>query len=283
MISGASGKSRRFENALTKFALVAAMVAMFAVLALFVGGPEALPVLFGAMAVSIVLLPRVAPHMVMLLHGARPMTRGRAAVLRVYLAEIARRAGLEAVPDVYWLPSAAPTAFATGASENAAIAVSEASLRLLTRRELAGVLAHEVAHIANGDGRLTLVIEVVRQTISMTALVGVATILGLLVNVPGVDIPVWLPMMLILGPTLSFLLQRALSRTCEFAADAKAVELTGDPQALAAALYKIESLSRGPWGRIFGGWKAQEVPSLLRSHPDSGERIRRLLEAGAAP
>jgi heat shock protein HtpX len=170
-------------------------------------------------------------------------------------------------------------AFSVGRRGEAAIALTDGLLRNLSRRELTGVLAHEIAHVQAND------IWIMGIADSMGRLVWLGSLFGqvlLLVNLPlwfagGHTLPWWPIVLLMAAPSLSALLQLGLSRAREFDADVSAAELTGDPEGLALSLDKLERAQHGWFERIFLPRGRQSQPSLLRTHPATEERIERLL------
>ena len=190
----------------------------------------------------------------------------------------ARHAG--AAP--HYVPSAVVNAFATGSKQEASIALTDGLLRSLSPRELAGVLAHEIAHIASEDLRVMGLADSVSRFTSLLALMGqIAILLSLPALLVGAAEVYWPGLLLLAAsPQLALLAQLGLSRVREFDADRLAAELTGDPQGLASALAKIERVSRS-W-RAWLGWGNPE-PSWLRTHPATQERIARLLTLAPGP
>jgi heat shock protein HtpX len=171
-------------------------------------------------------------------------------------------------------------AFTTGTPRQAAIGLSDGLLRRMERRELAAILAHELMHIVNQDIRMMAFADLTSRVTGFFSLAGQIL---LLINLPlfmftEASLP-WGPiLLLLLAPTISALVQLALSRNREYEADRGAAEISGDPLALASALSKME----GPHKRwleqiLLPGPRIPE-PSLLRTHPPTEERIRRLQE-----
>lgn len=193
---------------------------------------------------------------------------------------LAYRAELRARPDLYVIPSLTLNAFAAGSRAHSAIGVTEGLLRRLSLAETAGVLAHEMAHIRNNDLLVMGLADVITRVLQLLSYVA----LGLAVyNVVAMlrsedTISWWAVLLLYLAPALSSLLQLGLSRAREFKADADAVALTGDPAALASALRRLETYTGHFWEDLMFPVPARRVPnpSLLRSHPDTEERIGRL-------
>jgi heat shock protein HtpX len=192
------------------------------------------------------------------------------------------RAGLQQRPNLYVVPSMTLNAFAVGSRQNSAIAVTEGLLRRLTLAETAGVLAHEVAHIRNNDLLVMGMADVITRILQLMSYVALGLALyNVLALLMGEDpISWWAVLCLYLAPALSSMLQLRLSRSREFLADADAAELTGDPSALASALRRLEPYTGRFWEDLMFPVPARRVPqpSLLRSHPDTEDRIERLLE-----
>mgnify|MGYP000043434250 CR=1 FL=1 len=198
---------------------------------------------------------------------------------------LAYRAGLPKRPDLYVIPSATLNAFAAGSREHSAIAVTEGLLRRLSLAETAGVLAHEMAHIRNSDLLVMGFADVITRVLQLMSYVALGLALyNALAFVRGEDmISGWAVLAFCLAPALSSLLQLGLSRAREFEADRTAVSLTGDAPALASALRRLETYTGHFWEDLMFPVPARRVPhpSLLRSHPETEDRIRRL-EALAA-
>ena len=272
--------SHKLRNNLQTALLVAALALLVAYLAWFIGGP----VLAWAALLGVVVLatnnPIASPRLLMSLYRARPIRQAEAPRLYAIVHELSRRAGLERLPVLYLVPTRLMNAFTTGDRQDAAIAVSDGLLRRMALRELTGVLAHEISHVANGDIRVMAFADLVSRVTGMLSLFGQVL---LLISLPlwllsAADIP-WLPILLLLfAPTLSALVQLALSRSREYEADRSAAELSGDPEGLAAALQKLERQRGGLWERLFMPTQRIPEPSMLRSHPPTEERVRRLLD-----
>lgn len=228
---------------------------------------------------AMVLSPAVPPALVLSLYRARPLSHTELPEVYVALSELGRRADLPAPPRLYFIPSTVLNAFAVGNRNAAAIAVTDGMLRNLTFRELVGVLAHEVSHIANND---LWVMNLADAMSRVTALMSYLGIVLLAVNLPliaadGGVVPWVLVLLLIFAPTLMDLLQLALSRAREFDADLDAVRLTGETDGLASALAKLESWQGRFWESVLFPGRRVPDPSLLRTHPSTEERIRRLM------
>ncbi len=228
------------------------------------------------------MLMRVPSGWVLRSSGARALPWHRAPELTQLSLELARRAGLPRAPVLYLLPAPEPQAMAVGGRSDPALAVTPALLRQLGPRELAGVLAHEIAHLRHGDTRLMAAAHGFGRMAELAGQLGglmllTNLLLGLFVGrwafAPGAVL------LFLLAPTVTGLLRLALSRLREFEADRGAVELTGDPRGLASALQRIEQRRRGLLARL-APWVAvprRGGPALLQTHPPTEQRIRRLL------
>ncbi|MFQ5564942.1 MAG: zinc metalloprotease HtpX [Paracoccaceae bacterium] len=217
-------------------------------------------------------------------YRARPLTEREFPEGIAMLRELARRASLPAEPRLYYIPSAVPNAFAIGGPSGGRVCISDGLLRLLDRRELAGVLAHEVSHIANRDLWIMAIADVMTRATSMISYAGQFI---LVVNLPlllvgAVTVPWIVPLLLIFSPTIISLLQLALSRAREFDADLGAAQLTGDPMGLASALVKLDRQRGQFWEEILLPGRRMPDPSLLRTHPPTEQRIAQLREIAAS-
>ena len=243
----------------------------------------ALAILLGLLG-ALLLAPRAPKEMLFSMYRAQRLTAQDFPDAIQMLETLTQRAGLPKTPELYYVPSAAPNAFAVGSRSDSAIGVSDGLLRLMNRREFAGVLAHEVSHIAHNDLWIMGLADAMTRLTSLMSYVGqfilLASIPLLLLGQPVISW--WAPIALVLSPTVVSLLQLALSRTREFDADRGGAELTGDALGLASALAKLERRHGRFWEEIFLPGRRIPEPSLLRTHPPTGERIARLKAFAAA-
>lgn len=275
----------RWLNRAQTALLVSGMVLVLWLSARFLLGDAAGWYVAAVLILFLWLAPSLSPRLILRLYRAERLTPSSAPSITGLVRELARRAGLERSPEVYYVPSRMLNAFAVGDKDNAAIGVTDGLLRRLSQRELAGVLAHELSHIRHNDTRVMGLADTVSRLTEMLSLLGqLLLIVGLPLWLMGIwDISFLGVALLIFAPTINALLQLALSRTREFHADLEAARLTSDPGGLAAALAKLE--------RYQGGWLEQVLlpgrhnpdPSLLRTHPRTEERIERLLQLAPEP
>jgi len=265
-------------NRLQTLLLVAILLGISGLAGGLLLGTTGLWIALAASLVALLIEPLAVSRLTLALYRARPIARDEAPELWRTIRILAERASLPAIPVPHYVPSAMVNAFAVGNRRASAIALSDGLLFSLTPRELAGVLAHETAHIAHNDLRVMGLADYISRLTGLFALTGQFSIL--------LTLPWWLagavdihwPAMLLLvfSPHLALLAQLGLSRVREFDADLTAARLTGDPEGLARALGKIERVSRAWRTWLLPGWGNPE-PSWLRTHPATDERIRRLL------
>ena len=267
------------SNALQATLLVITLAGLLGLLAWIVGGGQLAVFALGMVVVLYLANPAASPRLVMMLYPGRVLHPDEAPRQYAILAELARRAGLPRVPRLYYVPSSVMNAFATGRRDDAMVALSDGLLRRLDLREQAGVLAHEVSHVANGDLAVMAFADLVSRITGSFGLFGQILLLLSLPAALVTDVGVpWLALAILLAaPTLSALVQLALSRNREYEADLSAAELTGDPAGLASALEKLERYQGRFWEQILMPGRRVPDPSLLRTHPETADRIERLL------
>ena len=280
------------KNTLKTGLLLAALTGLLAVAGHLVGGTTGLAIaLLFAVAMNGATY-WFSDRLALAMAHARPVARSDASLLYAQVEDLAARAAVP-MPAVYLIDDPSPNAFATGRNpRHAAVAATTGLLQLLDQRELRGVLAHEFAHITNRDILLTTVAATLAGAISALAnLFQFATLFGQHdEDEEGGSILGGLAM-LILAPIAATLIQLAISRAREYAADATGARLCGEPLALASALGKLE---RGTWLRpmqinpaaaplfIVHPFAGGGLLQLFSTHPPIGERIARL-EAMAGP
>src|SRR6188508_3382791 len=224
-------------------------------------------------------------RMVLSMYGAHEVDRNSAPDLVHLVAELAGRAGLP-MPRVFVIDEAQPNAFATGRNpQNAAVAVSAGLMQQLSREELAGVIAHELAHIKNHDTLLMTITATIAGAISMLGQFGMFFGGNRDNNGPGI---VGSIAMMILAPIAAMLVQMAISRTREYAADDLGGRIVGQPMALASALVKIsnaahvipnEEAERNPATAhmfIINPLSGRGMDNLFSTHPSTENRIAEL-------
>jgi len=208
------------------------------------------------------------------------------------IVERLSRQAMLPMPKVYVIPDASPNAFATGRNpEHAAVAATEGILQVLSDHELEGVIAHELAHVKHRDILISSVAATLAAVIMFAArMAHFAAIFGGYGGRGGDrdrgNNPIALLAMIILAPLAAMMIQLAISRSREFAADAGGAQIAGNPYGLAEALKKIDALSkRLPLDAnpatahmfIVKPFSGGGFASLFSSHPSTDDRIRALL------
>ena len=201
------------------------------------------------------------------------------------VGSLARRAGLPQ-PRTYVIPDPSPNAFATGRNpQHAAVAATEGILQMLSDEELAGVLAHELAHVKHRDILISSVAATLAAAIMMTARFAMFFGGGRDSDRQGSN-PIALIATIILAPLAAMLIQAAISRSREFDADAGGAAMAGGPNGLVSALKKIETASRAiPLDAnpatahmfIIKPFSASGLAGLFSTHPPTEQRIQALL------
>ncbi|MDR1367975.1 MAG: zinc metalloprotease HtpX [Candidatus Accumulibacter sp.] len=270
--------------------LMAAIMALFAGIGSYFGGRSGMMsalVIGGAMNVFAYWF---SDTMVLKMYKAREVDGASAPQFHSIVRELAARAGLP-MPRVYVIDEAQPNAFATGRDpEHAAVAATTGILRTLSSREIRGVMAHELSHVRHRD--------ILISTISATMAGAISSLANFIMFFGGRDSegrpanPALGLGIAVLAPIAAMLIQMAISRAREFEADRGGAEMSGDPDALADALLKIEAFaSRIPMPvaeehpataqmMIMNPLSGRNFGNLFRTHPLTEERVRRLRELG---
>lgn len=223
--------------------------------------------------------------LVLSMYRAQEVHESEAPWLHDMVRQLAGRAGIP-MPKVYVIPNDQPNAFATGRNpEHAAVAVTQGITRVLSREELAGVLAHEIAHVKNRDILIGTIAATIAGAITMLAnLAQWALIFG-----GGRDRdsnPLVMIVMMIVAPIAAMLVQMAISRTREYQADRTGAEIVGAPEPLANALRKLSGAAQSiPMDAepatahmfIVSPLSGKDMASLFSTHPPMEDRIARLM------
>ncbi|WP_108663397.1 zinc metalloprotease HtpX [Acuticoccus kandeliae] len=265
--------------------LLAGLTALFMGVGFVIGGQQGMLVAFGIAVALNFFSYWNSDKLVLRMHHAREVDERTAPEYYGIVRELAARAQLP-MPRVYILDEDQPNAFATGRNpDNAAVAATRGLLRSMTREEVAGVMAHELAHVQNRDTLIMTLTATIAGAISMLA--NFAFLFGRNRENPFGFIGVLLTM--IVAPLAAMLVQMAISRTREYAADRRGGEICGQPLWLASALEKLER------GRTIPNEEAEAVPAtahmfiinplsgqrmdnLFSTHPNTANRIARLRE-----
>jgi len=266
--------------------LFAVLTALFMAVGYFIGGTSGMMIAFGVAAVTNFFAYWNSDKMVLSMQGAREVDPRSAPELYAMVEGLARNAGIP-TPRVFLIDTQQPNAFATGRNpENAAVAVSTGLLNYLQPSEIAGVIAHELAHIRSRDTLTMTVTGTMAGAISMLAQFGLFFGGGNNRDNPLGGIGALL--MVFLAPLAAGLVQMAISRTREYEADKDGAEISREPLALASALAKISQLShrtvnvqaeRNPAMAhlyIFNPLSGARMDNLFSTHPNVENRIAQL-------
>jgi heat shock protein HtpX len=258
--------------------LLGAMSLVFMLTGWIIAGTQGMKFALVLGAASLFLSPKLSFRLYLGSQGARRLLPSQAPRLFRITRSLAQRAGLSRAPDLYLVPDRAMNAFALGSRDRSAVALTRSLLANMDTREIAGILGHEITHIKNNDTGIMGLAGLVNRLTGYLSLLGqLLFILFLPATLLGrAHVSLVALLFLVFAPSVSSLLQLALSRTREFEADLGSSLLTGDPLGLASALVKLERQRSGFWRRILlPGWGRS--PSLLMTHPPTKERIQRLL------
>ena len=267
--------------------LMAAITALFMAIGSLLGGRSGM-MLALAVAVAMNFFSYwFSDTMVLKMYKAQQVDETSAPQFYGMVRELAQKAGLP-MPKVYLIEEDAPNAFATGRNpEHAAVAATTGILRSLSERELRGVMAHELSHVKHRDILISTVSATMAGAISMLA--NFAMFFGGRNSEGRSTNPIVGILVMLLAPLAASLIQMAISRSREFEADRGGAEISGDPQALASALQKIQRISQGlpletterhpetAQMMIINPLSAGGLRGLFSTHPSTEERVERLL------
>jgi heat shock protein HtpX len=276
-------------NNVRVFMLMAGLTALFVAIGGAVGGQGGMVMAFGLAAVMNFIMYWTSSSMVLRMYGAQVVTPREAPELYEMVDRLRQRAGLP-MPTVAIAPHAQPNAFATGRNpENAVVCVTEGILKLISRDELEGVIAHELAHIKNRD----MLLQTMTATMAgaITNLAQFAFFFGGRSDDENSN-PLAALAMVIVAPIAAMLIQFAISRQREFKADAVGAQISGRPLALAGALAKLDAAAHripmhvspavAPLAQVNPlAFSGGGVARLFSTHPPTEERVARLRDLAA--
>ncbi len=274
---------------MTKTALLmAGMTGLFLAMGYAMGGQAGMIMAFLFAAGTNLFAYWNSDKMVLRMHGAREVSRAEASGLYEMVETLSRRAGLP-TPKVYIMDNPQPNAFATGRNpHNAAVAATTGLLRVLNREEVEGVLAHELAHIKNRDTLIMTVTATIAGAIGMLANFGF--LFGGRSDRENSFGPFGAIIAMIVAPLAAMLVQMAVSRTREYAADRMGAEISGNPQGLASALKKIAGAASRIENHaaeaspatahlfIINPLSGARMDNLFATHPATENRIAELMK-----
>lgn len=265
--------------------LMAGIVVLFGMVGAMLGGAGGMLIALAIAAAMNIYAYWFSDTAVLKMYNAQEVDENSAPQFYRMVRELAQNANLP-MPRVYIIEEDQPNAFATGRDpEHAAVAATTGIMRILSERELRGVMAHELTHVKHRDTLISTISATMAGAISSIAQFGMLFGGDRDRNVhPAVAI-----LIMILAPIAAMLIQMAISRAREFEADKGGAEISGDPQALASALEKIHNYAHQiPLGTaeqhpetaqmmIINPLSADGIQSLFSTHPPMEERVARLL------
>jgi heat shock protein HtpX len=276
-------------NYLRTAILLAGLTALFMGVGFLIGGQTGAMIALVVAAAMNLFSYWNSDRMVLSMHGAHEVDQSTAPDLVNMVAALAERAGLP-MPRVFIMDNPQPNAFATGRNpEHAAVAVTTGLMERMSREELAGVIAHELAHIKNHDTLIMTITATIAGAISMVAQFGMFFGGNRDNNNGGAGIIGTLAMM-ILAPIAAMLVQMAISRTREYSADNLGARIAGRPDWLASALRKLEAAAhvipnedaeRSPATAhmfIVNPLSGRGMDNLFATHPSTENRVAALEE-----
>ena len=279
-------------NLLKTAVLMAAITALFMAIGAAIGGRQGMILALGVAVAMNFFSYWFSDKLVLKMYNAQEVDATSAPQFHHMVSELAQRAGLP-MPRVYLIQEDAPNAFATGRNpQHAAVAATTGILRLLSERELRGVMAHELAHVKHRDILISTVSATMAGAISMLA--NFAMLFGGRDSEGRSTNPIAQIAVMLLAPIAASLIQMAISRAREFEADRGGAEISGDPQALASALQKIHHYARGipletaerhpetAQMMIMNPLSGGGLRGLFSTHPSTEERVERLLAMARA-
>ena len=265
--------------------LLATMTGLFLVLGQALGGQQGMLIALVFAGLSNFVAFFWSDKIVLASYSAQPVTREQAPELNAIVERLAAKANIP-MPKLYVIPSPALNAFATGRSpSHAAVAATEGILRSMNREELTGVLAHELSHVLNRDVLISTVAATLAGAIGYMARFAMFFGGGRRDDDRGGN-PLAGLVALIVAPIAAFLIQMAVSRSREYAADESGARLVGYPNGLAAALRKLELAAKQiPMDAspatahlfIVNPLSGRALMSLFSTHPPLEKRIERLM------
>lgn len=265
-------------NLMKTAVLMAAITALFMAIGSVLGGQQ-------GMAIALVVALGMnffsywfSDKMVLKMYNAQEVDAASAPQFYAMVRELAAKAELP-MPKVYLINEDAPNAFATGRNpQNAAVAATTGILRVLSERELRGVMAHELAHVKHRDILISTISATMAGAISMLA--NFAMFFGGRSSDGRPANPIAGILVMLLAPLAASLIQMAISRAREFEADRGGAEISGDPQALASALQKIQRYAQGI--PLEAAERHPETAQMMIMNPLSGGGLRGLFSTHPA-
>ena len=278
-------------NMLKTFALMFGLLLLMTAVGHFIGGPQGMAAFFViGLAINFVSY-WFSDKIVLMMYGAKLASEQELPQVYRIVQTLTQKAGMP-MPKIYLMNSPVPNAFATGRNpEHAAVAVTTGIMNILDEKELTGVLGHELSHVQNRDILISTIAAGIAGAISMLSR-SALWFGGSRDDREGGGHPLAMILVAILAPLAAMIIQMAISRSREYAADESGARLTGLPMSLASALKKLETgVKRHPDNAhpatahlfIVSPLSGKSFISIFSTHPPTSERVKRLEDMAAGP
>lgn len=270
---------RKILNLIQSFLVIIGTALLLSIAAFFIYGIGAVIVALLIWFLLIFLIPIINPKAVLSAYKSYELTHNQVPSLYEMVYDLSKNAGLENPPKLYYLKSNTTLAFSTGTKDNSIIAIADGLFRLLSKEEIYGVLAHEISHIKNNDIWLMQITDTASKVATVFSYAGQVLLLLLFPFIDPTNLNYWIALFTLVAiPPLTIMMQLSLSRIREHGADIDASILTGNPNFLKRALLKLDYIENGIMNTVFNPFSKSSEPSLLRTHPPTKDRIKRLNE-----
>jgi len=282
------GLHNMFLNRLKTFLLLVGLTAIIFAIGGFLGGQTGLAIAFGFAILMNVVTYFFSDKIVLKMYKAQPITKAKAPDIHAMVERLAKKANIPK-PKIYLVPTETPNAFATGRNpQNAVVAVTQGIVKLLNKKELEGVLAHELGHVKNRDILISTIAATLAAVIMyVSSMARFAAIFGGFRDDRGGGNIAELLVLAIVAPIAAMLIQFAISRSREFMADATSARLTNEPEHLASALQKLESYAKRMPLRlgnkataslfIINPLTGKQMMNFFSTHPSTEQRVAKLM------
>lgn len=272
-------KNHKFTNLIHTISLILSMAGLLGMIGWMIAGYSGVKFTLIVAVLSYIFAPKMPVHLVMKAYGAKPLHPSTIPQLYSITSALSKKANLKKAPVLYYIPSKVLNAFAAGTRDNSAVGITHGLLNKLTPAQMAGIIGHEISHIKNNDMQVMWIANLFNRLTGYGSFIGQILILLSLpmMWVSDMHIPLFPMLLLVFSPTISYLLNLALSRTREFEADLGSAFLTGNPNYLASALTTLEHYRKDNWRKFFMASPVNRSYDVLNTHPHSRERINRLM------
>ncbi len=272
-------KKRKIINVVQSFIIIIGTGLMLSLAGFLIFGIYGIVFVTLIWANTVLLVPILRPDVIGTLYNGKKISYYELPKLHDLVNKLVQKANLKQAPDLYYIPTDEMLIFSASLKDNSAIAVSDGILRLFSYDEMYGVLAHEISHIKNNDIWIMQLTDIACRLATSVAYLGQILIILLLPFLIDNIISILMIFIIFLSiPPLTKLMQLSLSRTREYGADLDSALLTGNPNYLINALYKLNKIEAGVLNKIFNPFFKYTEPSLLRTHPPTHKRIEKLNE-----